>query len=198
MYWCTCTRLVDLFYFCRLSHVEVERLVAVLLRVSEAAALPCRSLSSHQGTTVHSCWNAEQAMQPQWLWWWVMIMVRVCVRACACVNVCFWMIVHRCSYISIKMDSQNSSTFQYNVNTSVFHQLYAHECVCVTLYMLILSRNYSISFFSPVCRLWSPIRVLRLWCALREAVCTAGSGRSVFRCQGVHTWLLLPTGDYFH
>lgn len=43
----------------------------MLLCVSEAAALPCSSIPSHQGATVHCCWNPEQVMQCQSLRWWV-------------------------------------------------------------------------------------------------------------------------------
>lgn len=54
-------------------------------------------------------------------------------------------------------------------------------------------------FLLHFCRLWSPIRVLSLWLAMWEAVCSARPRRPVSTGRPrVHTWLLLPTGEQFY
>lgn len=137
--------LIYLFCVGRLPNVRVERLVSVLLCLSEAAALPCCPVPGHQGATVHSCWNAEQNMWPQSVWWWV------------------------------------------NDHSDVCDFVHVHSV-------------HELRYFfdlSAVCRLWSPVRILGLRCTLWEAVCAAGPRRSLFRCQGVYTRLLLPEGEFF-
>lgn len=75
----------------RLPHVRVERLVSVLLPESQAAALPCGSVSSHQGATVHSCGGSEQDVHAQPLPWWVAHRWEI---------ICMWMNLMTRSFIS--------------------------------------------------------------------------------------------------